>query len=269
MSLFSVDLPHRFMFKDGQEEWTKAKQEELENYLNELSMSIEDMFRRMHAKSAGYADSPTEGNILKVDEDGGLVDSGETLDELAHLAGEETFTGEKTFSKFPIGPSEAPDADYELANKKYVDDEIDDIEIPEDTDEKCKMQESQEDAQYLEDLVDDKTIKADTTNNEIYTVSRTKVGTYTGDGNNTQAITGLGFQPELVWAMEFNDNNNRALKTSAMGEFSLIIGYEDEMWRDSIISLDSDGFTVGDASTGNANMNRSGQTYVYLAIKGE
>jgi hypothetical protein len=34
----------------------------------------------------------------------------------------ETISGEYTFSIFPITPSAAPDADYEVANKKYVDD---------------------------------------------------------------------------------------------------------------------------------------------------
>lgn len=36
----------------------------------------------------------------------------------------QTIAGEKTFSTFPITPSAAPDADYEVANKKYVDDNI-------------------------------------------------------------------------------------------------------------------------------------------------
>jgi hypothetical protein len=39
-------------------------------------------------------------------------------------SGNETIAGEKTFSTFPITPSAAPDADYEVANMKYVDDEI-------------------------------------------------------------------------------------------------------------------------------------------------
>lgn len=34
----------------------------------------------------------------------------------------ETISGEWTYSTFPITPSAAPDADYEMANKKYVDD---------------------------------------------------------------------------------------------------------------------------------------------------
>lgn len=43
---------------------------------------------------------------------------------LVHKAGSETITGEKTFSVFPITPSAPPDDNYEVANKKYVDDMV-------------------------------------------------------------------------------------------------------------------------------------------------
>jgi hypothetical protein len=38
------------------------------------------------------------------------------------LTGNQTIAGIKTFTSFPITPSSAPSADYEVANKKYVDD---------------------------------------------------------------------------------------------------------------------------------------------------
>ena len=38
------------------------------------------------------------------------------------LTGNQTVAGVKTFSSFPVGPSSAPSTDYEMANKKYVDD---------------------------------------------------------------------------------------------------------------------------------------------------
>lgn len=53
----------------------------------------------------------TEGDIT------GLVDS-----VYVHLTGNETIAGIKTFSSFPVTPSEAPTDDYQVANKKYVDD---------------------------------------------------------------------------------------------------------------------------------------------------
>ena len=40
------------------------------------------------------------------------------------LTGNQTVEGIKTFSSFPITPSSAPTTNYQVANKKYVDDEI-------------------------------------------------------------------------------------------------------------------------------------------------
>lgn len=40
------------------------------------------------------------------------------------LTGNQTVAGIKTFSDFPVTPSSAPTTDYEVANKKYVDDNI-------------------------------------------------------------------------------------------------------------------------------------------------
>lgn len=39
-----------------------------------------------------------------------------------NLTGAQTVAGVKTFSSFPVGPSSAPTTDYQLSNKKYVDD---------------------------------------------------------------------------------------------------------------------------------------------------
>jgi hypothetical protein len=40
------------------------------------------------------------------------------------LSGDQTVAGVKTFSSFPVTPSSAPSSDYQVANKKYVDDSI-------------------------------------------------------------------------------------------------------------------------------------------------
>lgn len=48
-----------------------------------------------------------------------------TTDELntkVSLTGNQTIAGTKTFSSFPVTPSAAPTANYQVANKKYVDD---------------------------------------------------------------------------------------------------------------------------------------------------
>lgn len=36
--------------------------------------------------------------------------------------GDQTINGVKTFTSFPVTPSSAPTSDYQVANKKYVDD---------------------------------------------------------------------------------------------------------------------------------------------------
>lgn len=41
---------------------------------------------------------------------------------MVSLLGAQTVTGVKTFSSFPVTPSSAPTTDYQVANKKYVDD---------------------------------------------------------------------------------------------------------------------------------------------------
>lgn len=41
------------------------------------------------------------------------------------LTGNETVAGTKTFSSFPVTPSSAPTTNYQVANKKYVDDSVD------------------------------------------------------------------------------------------------------------------------------------------------
>ena len=46
------------------------------------------------------------------------------------LTTNQTVAGVKTFSSFPVTPSSAPTTDYQVANKKYVDDQISALVIP-------------------------------------------------------------------------------------------------------------------------------------------
>lgn len=87
------------------------------------------------------------------------------------------------------------------------------------------------------------------------------VGSYTGNNRSTKAITGLGFQPELVWMFQdFSDWYN----TGAMNLFS---GRAETQFRDGsdpggnfIQSFDADGFTANDYGAGGA------YTYHYVAF---
>jgi len=42
--------------------------------------------------------------------------------DVVKLTGDQTIAGVKNFSSFPVTPSSAPSTDYQVANKKYVDD---------------------------------------------------------------------------------------------------------------------------------------------------
>lgn len=92
-------------------------------------------------------------------------------------------------------------------------------------------------------------------------------GSYTGDGNATLAITGVGFQPRMVVAYGRIANTYYATKLDVMllntHLLSMSAGAE-YMEADHIISLDADGFTVGDGTGGVANvMNVAAQAYTY------
>lgn len=59
------------------------------------------------------------------------------------LTQNQTLEGEKTFGTFPLTPSAAPDADYEVANKKYIDDLIlDEDDMASDSDAHVPTQQS-------------------------------------------------------------------------------------------------------------------------------
>ena len=93
---------------------------------------------------------------------------------------------------------------------------------------------------------------------------------YTGSGG-TQSITGVGFQPDLVWMKKRNTAYNHALCDSVRGtaqNTTLASNLTDNEAQNSngyISSFDSNGFTAsGGSSVTNPNQatNQSGDTYV-------
>ena len=74
----------------------------------------------------------TEANIKDVR---ALASSYPGEGQFVDLTNNQTAAGIKTFSSFPIVPSSAPTTDYQVANKKYVDDEINSIPEPSNTSE--------------------------------------------------------------------------------------------------------------------------------------
>lgn len=91
-------------------------------------------------------------------------------------------------------------------------------------------------------------------------------GSYTGDGNTTQAITGVGFQPKYVHILR---NGQQPIETYAdFIDLDVTDGMSIRLAQysntDYIRSLDADGFTVGDNIIANSNANT--ETYYYIAI---
>lgn len=106
-----------------------------------------------------------------------------------------------------------------------------------------------------------------------------KTGTYTGDGNVTQAITGVGFEPILLWIWEDKASGQgvpMVVTTDSMIDNDadgLAYNINDDataskMNNDMIRVLGSDGFTVGDQG-GAAGFNNLGQDYEFMALGAE
>jgi len=100
-------------------------------------------------------------------------------------------------------------------------------------------------------------------------VSKFATGKYVGNGAATQAIVGVGFQPKYVVIYNQVDashtpafeNTSDAGTAKTWSSISLTFNYQTDM----IISLDADGFTVGDGSTYTNLMNLNGVTYTFTA----
>ena len=91
-------------------------------------------------------------------------------------------------------------------------------------------------------------------------IAALKVGTYTGNGTNPHAITGVGFQPTVLLVWSVTTSNAPRLLTSQSSVVKNIGNGDNET---SIASLDEDGFTV----TKHDGTNKNGATFVYIALK--
>lgn len=98
-------------------------------------------------------------------------------------------------------------------------------------------------------------------------------GTYVGNGAATQAIVGVGFQPKGIIIYEQRDVNlfTPQYKITQDGLWcdlfaGLLGGFFDYRDVDMIISLDADGFTVGNGASWNNTVNINAVTYAYIAF---
>ena len=101
------------------------------------------------------------------------------------------------------------------------------------------------------------------------TAMQIKVGSYTGNGSATQAISGVGFLPVVVitWMRDGGDAN-RGLAIKATPDSSAFsIGRDGNDYESNISTFDADGFEVKNQGAGGEyNGNKSGKNYSYVAI---
>lgn len=88
-------------------------------------------------------------------------------------------------------------------------------------------------------------------------------GTYTGNGTDNHAITGVGFQPDFLYVKGDTTQLGLAATSAMAAGRSTPLYTTAELVDAGIKSLDADGFTLGTDARGNS----SGVTYYYVAIK--
>jgi hypothetical protein len=93
---------------------------------------------------------------------------------------------------------------------------------------------------------------------------RVASGAYTGNGTAGRAITGVGFQPDVVIVKSDDNSGVAEIRTSTMtGDNTKPMSGATALTTGLIQSLGSDGFTLGS----NNAVNRNGRAYHYVAMK--
>jgi phage protein U len=87
-------------------------------------------------------------------------------------------------------------------------------------------------------------------------------GSYTGNGLDNRSITGVGFQPQMVWVKRDDAQASTWRPASALGDTSLYWSATAAA-ADRIQALQADGFQVGT----NAQVNTNAMVYYYLALR--
>lgn len=102
-------------------------------------------------------------------------------------------------------------------------------------------------------------------------------GSYTGDGATSQAISGLGVAPKVVWIAQratasvapstlyIAVSTDTIVDDNAAGAAVELMSGGPDLSINQIISLDADGFTVDDAGS-DSHPNKNAQVYNYWAI---
>ena len=93
---------------------------------------------------------------------------------------------------------------------------------------------------------------------------RVASGTYTGNGSDNRAITGVGFQPDVVIVKSDDNSGVAEIRTSTMtGDVTKPMSGNTALTANLIQSLDAGGFTLGNDNA----VNRNGRAYHWTAFK--
>ena len=99
--------------------------------------------------------------------------------------------------------------------------------------------------------------------NQAHSANTAGSGSYVGNGQDNRAITGLGFQPDVI-LLRSGGTAVPIIRTSTMaGDAAKIAGDLGALQPNLVQSLSSDGFTVGT----DARVNESGTTYYWVAMR--
>jgi hypothetical protein len=96
---------------------------------------------------------------------------------------------------------------------------------------------------------------------------RVASGTYTGNGTDNRAITGVGFQPDVVIVKSDDNAGVAVMRTATMvGDVTKPLSGATALTANMIQTLDSNGFTIGGGGGSNP-VNKNGSAYHWTAFK--
>jgi hypothetical protein len=97
---------------------------------------------------------------------------------------------------------------------------------------------------------------------------RVASGSYTGNNTDNRAITGVGFQPDVVIVKSADNAGVAEIRTSTMaGDVTKPMTGNTALTANLIQSLDSDGFTIGGGGASANPVNKNGSTFQWTAFK--
>jgi hypothetical protein len=97
---------------------------------------------------------------------------------------------------------------------------------------------------------------------------RVASGSYTGNNTDSRAITGVGFQPDVVIVKSDDNAGVAEIRTSTMaGDLTKPMTGATALTSNLIQSLDSNGFTIGGAAASANPVNKNGSTFHWVAMK--